>query len=155
MYKSLIAAVCVLAPMASGAQVRCKMPNGVWIERKLTEICPSGATQAQSLDGKPLPLRLPEPAKSPPTVQERPAPDRFPTQLPNAALPSEKRAMPFQACVSLMTRTVLDLGGRTRVIVSAPDLRSIRICTNDGSVLMTCSRPDASMVATRSPHFCD
>lgn len=40
-----------------GAQVRCKMPNGVVIEQRLSNVCPAGAVKAEGLDGAPAAVR--------------------------------------------------------------------------------------------------
>lgn len=139
------------AAFAVQAQVRCKMPNGMWIEQRLSASCPSGAQQAQTLDGKPTPLRVPALPVPVDQAQAR----QVPRDQPVASLESDSQSIPFEACVGLMTRTVLSVGGvNTRVVLSAPDVRMLRICTNDGSVLMTCSRPDGTMVTTRSPDHC-
>ena len=138
-----VALVCA----AAQAQVQCKMPNGRWIVRQLSEVCPAGASQARTMDSQSAPLRLPDAAT---TLQQAPKIAARP------ALRSDRQKMPFQACVGLLTQTVLSVGGsNTRVIVSAPDMRMIRVCTNDGSVLMTCSRADETMVSTASPSRCN
>lgn len=130
-------AACALA--SAHAQVRCRMPNGIWIDQRLASYCPAGAEEAQTLDGRPLPLR--------PPVEYVP---------PKKAVESNRQSMPFDACVKLMVQTVVDVGGsNTRVTMARPDIRMLRICTNDGSVLMTCSREDNLMVTTKSPHRCD
>lgn len=145
----VFAAVAVGSVFSVQAQVRCKMPNGVWIEQRLSDSCPAGALQAQSLEGKPLPLRLPV---APDKAAARPVPKSEPARV---ALESTRQALPFDACVRMMTQTVLSVGGRnTRVVLSLPDVRMLRICTNDGSVLMTCSQPDGTLVTTRSPDYC-
>lgn len=155
--KRYVVGAAVLIAASAGAQVRCKMPNGVWIEQRLTDSCPAGAVQAQSMVGKALPLKVPPKRASEPVV-EMPAPSALPQVVEPAAvgLKSTKTPMQFDACVSLMKKTIFDVGGaNTRVVVSSPDLRILRVCTNDGSVLMTCSRLDRSMVATTSPTACD
>jgi hypothetical protein len=145
MKRFLMLAAFVCAPVQ--AQVQCKMPNGIWIERKLSDLCPAGALDARGLDGRPLPLRLPEAPKASKAVPQAPEP---------VTLRSERQPMPFEACVKLLTQTVLSVGGaNTRVVMTAPDVRMLRVCTNDGSVLVTCSRDDAAMVTTASPTRCD
>lgn len=63
--------------------------------------------------------------------------------------------MPFEACVRLLTQTVLSVGGvNTRVVLTTPEARMLRVCTNDGSVLLTCSRDDALLVTTASSTRC-
>lgn len=153
----ILAAVAAGAAWSAQAQVRCKMPNGVWIEQRMAASCPAGAKQAQTMDGKPLPLRLPAKPAAPAQVEARPAPRALPPAEPERLkLESSRRSVPFDSCVLLMTQTVLGVGGsNVRVIVSAPEMRMLRICTNDGSVLITCSRDDSTMVTTKSPHHCD
>jgi hypothetical protein len=143
------------AALAGQAQVRCKMPNGVWIEQKLATFCPAGAEQAQTLDGKPLPLRLPPPASAPAAGGEMPALAAMPS-TGASGLESTRKAMDFDQCVATMLGMLGAVGGRnTRVIVASADLRIMRICTNDGSVLLTCNRLDRLMVTTKSPHLCE
>ena len=141
--------------LTAQAQVRCKMPNGVWIDRQLGSYCPAGASQAQTLAGRPLPLTLPPKADQPALGQESPT-TKMPQAAPaDAGVSSTRSAMPFEQCVSQMLGTLAELGGaNTRVVVSSPELRVLRICAEDGSVLMTCSRPDGSMVTTKSPFRC-
>lgn len=157
MSRVFIALVLGFLAVQGQAQVRCKMPNGAWIERKLSDMCPTGATQAQSLDGKPLPLKLPPVAQPAAPATTQPVPVPAPPALPQSVgVDSSRQRMPFDACVRLMTQTVLAVGGgNTRVVMTAPNLRMLRVCTVDGSVLMTCSQADGSMVTTQSPHACN
>lgn len=137
----------VLACAPALAQVRCKMPNGVWIEQKLSSVCPAGALQGQTLDGQPI--ALPKPSPPAPRVA---VPEKRAAPLPAR---SERRPMPFEACVRLLTQTVLSVGGvNTRVVLTTPEARMLRVCTNDGSVLLTCSRDDALLVTTASSTRC-
>lgn len=41
----------------SVAQVRCKMPNGVVIEQRLSDTCPQGAVKSETMEGAPAPVR--------------------------------------------------------------------------------------------------
>jgi len=132
----------------AAAQVRCLMPNGRWIEQRLSSECPVGTKEAQTIDGAPAPIAKP---REPVVPAAPPKPLR--NQL---SVESKKQAVPFEACVRFMARTVLDVGSRnTRVIVNAPDLRMLRVCSSDGSVLITCSRVDSTMVLTKSSKRCD
>ena len=136
-----VAATGAVVALVAGAQVRCLMPNGIWIAQRLAQACPAGAVQAQTMDGQPVDGGAPAPA---PAVPASPA------------AVSTRQAMSFDACVRLMSKTVADVGGRNvRVLLSTPQGRTVRICTEDGSVLMTCSRPDAQMVTTMSAQVCD
>lgn len=68
---------------------------------------------------------------------------------------SESIPMNFSACVALQQQSVsavFGAGYKTSVIVDTNELRMVRICTNDGSVLITCSEPDGNMITTTSPH---
>jgi hypothetical protein len=83
------------------------------------------------------------------------------TPLPAApsAVSSDTRPMDFASCNAVVRSLILTLAGtgRTRVIVASPMLTLTRICTDDGSVLVTCSAPDRRMVRTSSPgtaHLC-
>lgn len=64
---------------------------------------------------------------------------------------SESRPMSFEACLA----TIRGYASETKVapvaIVETSDLRIVRFPAADGSVLVTCSRPDGRMVLTKSP----
>ena len=52
-----------------------------------------------------------------------------------------------------MAGTVLGIAGatRTRLIVNTSSLVIVRLCTSDGSVLMSCSALDSTLTTTASP----
>jgi len=70
-------------------------------------------------------------------------------------IPSESRIMDFDECKKLQANTLLaSVGTKTKVFstVTTDILTSIRVCTTDGSVLLSCSKPDNKMVVTKSPY---
>lgn len=101
----------------------------------------------------------PTPAQNEPVkatqAQSSPTPAQTPTTTNNGAVESESRQIPFNECVGLQKQSLLAVAGtgyKTSVVVDSSDLSVVRICTNDGSVLITCSRLDGKMVTTKSPH---
>jgi hypothetical protein len=58
--------------------------------------------------------------------------------------------MPFEACLQLIRNSASDLGVAPVNIVETSDVRIVRFPAADGSVLITCSRPDQKAVITRS-----
>ena len=72
-----------------------------------------------------------------------------------AEFPSESRSMDFYECKKIQASTLLSsVGTKTKVFstVTTDILTSIRVCTTDGSVLLSCSKPDNKMVVTKSPY---
>ena len=72
-----------------------------------------------------------------------------------AEFPSESRSMDFDECKKIQASTLLSsVGTKTKVFstVTTDILTSIRVCTTDGSVLLSCSKPDNKMVVTKSPY---
>jgi hypothetical protein len=66
-----------------------------------------------------------------------------------APLQTESVTMNWSVCTDALTRSVLQVGlsgYRTTVVVNAPDLKVVRLCLADASVLVTCSRPEAKMI---------
>ena len=72
-----------------------------------------------------------------------------------AEFPSESRSMDFYECKKIQASTLLSsVGTKTKVFstVTTDILTSIRVCITDGSVLLSCSKPDNKMVVTKSPY---
>ncbi|RYL25115.1 hypothetical protein [Acinetobacter piscicola] len=67
---------------------------------------------------------------------------------------SEFRTMDFSSCKRTVLATQISVSPqyKTSVIVNAPNNYIARICTNDGSVLMTCSGQDKKMILTKSSY---
>lgn len=68
---------------------------------------------------------------------------------------TEAQSMPFDQCVAVVDKTALQLGLgwlRAPIIVRTTEAYIRRFCTDTGSVLITCSRPDQKMVTTKSPY---
>lgn len=63
---------------------------------------------------------------------------------------SVSEAMSFDDCLLVIRRTSEQLGVAPINIVETDDVRMVRYETSDGSVLVTCSRPDEKMVFTIS-----
>jgi hypothetical protein len=63
---------------------------------------------------------------------------------------STSKAMGFDDCIRTIQTTSGQLGVAPRNIVETNDMRIVRFITNDGSVLVTCSRADGKMVTTMS-----
>lgn len=63
---------------------------------------------------------------------------------------STSRSMSFEECLQVIQRTATQLGVAPINIAETTDMRMVRFPTSDGSVLVTCSRPDRKMVMTVS-----
>lgn len=64
---------------------------------------------------------------------------------PALAQQSQTRSMPFEDCLATIRRTAGELGVAPINIVETDILRMVRFPTTDGSVLVTCSKPDQKM----------
>lgn len=72
-----------------------------------------------------------------------------------ATLPTGVRSMSFAACQQPLQQTVRTMGVRPRDVVRIIDTDGYsvtRVCTSDGSVLLTCNGADRKMAATKSPY---
>ena len=58
--------------------------------------------------------------------------------------------MPFDQCLATIRNVASQLGVAPINIVETNDLRIVRFPTSDGSVLVSCSKPDSKMVMTKS-----
>jgi hypothetical protein len=58
--------------------------------------------------------------------------------------------MSFDDCLSLIRRTATDLGVAPINIVETDLMRMGRFVASDGTVLVTCSRPDGKAIITKS-----
>jgi hypothetical protein len=65
---------------------------------------------------------------------------------------STSQPMSFEDCLQAIRQTASQLGIAPLNVVETNILRMVRFCSEDGSVLVTCSEPDQKMVVTRSPH---
>lgn len=63
---------------------------------------------------------------------------------------STSKSMSFEECLQVIQRTATQLGVAPINIDETTDVRMVRFPTGDGSVLVTCSRPDRKMVMTIS-----
>ena len=67
---------------------------------------------------------------------------------PTAAIAqkSTSKAMGFEDCLRTIRGVAADLGVAPINIIETNDVRIVRFLTSDGSVLITCSRPDRKMI---------
>ena len=63
---------------------------------------------------------------------------------------SRSETMSFKECLGVIQRTSDQLSVVPKNIVNTVDLRMVRFLTADGSILVTCSRPDRRLVITIS-----
>ena len=63
----------------------------------------------------------------------------------------DARDLPFEDCLVLIHDVGRSLGIEATPIVDTRDLRLVRFSVSDGSLLVTCSRPDSKIVMVRSP----
>lgn len=63
---------------------------------------------------------------------------------------STSSPMAFKTCVLSIDVVAQQVGSRPSVIVDTTLLKMVRFHTSDGSVLVTCSKPDGTRVLTRS-----
>jgi hypothetical protein len=63
---------------------------------------------------------------------------------------STSKSMSFEECLQVIQRTATQLGVAPINIAETTDMRMVRFPTREGSVLVTCSRPDRKMVMTIS-----
>jgi len=68
-----------------------------------------------------------------------------------SAQQSTSKSMSFEDCLKVIRNTATDLGVAPINIVETSEARIVRFPTSDGSVLVTCSKPDRKMVMTISP----
>ena len=61
---------------------------------------------------------------------------------------STTKEMDFDDCIKVIEKTVSQLGVPYNTIVNTKILRMVKIITADGSILLTCSKPDRKMTTT-------
>lgn len=64
---------------------------------------------------------------------------------------TERRPMSFEACLASIRSVATELRSAPVNVVETSDLRIVRFLTSDGSVLVTCSRPDGAMLVQHRP----
>lgn len=67
-------------------------------------------------------------------------------------MPTATKTIDFEQCLASIRTIANDLAVAPVNIVETNDVRIVRFNTSDGSVLVTCSRPDRKMVVVQSPH---
>jgi hypothetical protein len=60
-------------------------------------------------------------------------------------------AMGFEICLKAISLTASNVGVAPLNIVETSDVRIVRFPTSEGSIMLTCSRPDQRLVVTTSP----
>lgn len=63
-------------------------------------------------------------------------------------------SMSFERCVATIQLTATKLGITPVNIVETSILRMVRFPVSDGSMLVTCSKPDAKMVIVQTSNVC-
>lgn len=85
------------------------------------------------------------------STREVPRSTSEPSRIDSRSEPrSTSVEMSFEDCIRTIQSTASQLGAAPRNIVETTDMRMVRFITNDGSVLVTCSRADRKMVTTKS-----
>lgn len=59
------------------------------------------------------------------------------------------KSMSFEACLAVIRQVAADIGMAPINIAETGILRIVRFPTSDGSVLVTCSKPDRKLIITR------
>lgn len=70
----------------------------------------------------------------------------------NNQVQSTSKSMSFESCLQSIQVMANQYGAPTNVIETTI-MRTVRFHASDGSVLVTCSKPDQKMVITRSPRL--
>jgi hypothetical protein len=70
----------------------------------------------------------------------------------NSAVSSTGQTMSFEDCLGVIRRTARELSVTPISVVETDILRVARFRTTEGSVLVSCSKPDRKMILTRSPN---
>lgn len=86
-----------------------------------------------------------------PVAKTAPTPKSEPKPTPTS---EGDDTMSFAACSELQNRTIASVAGtqyKYSIVMDTAELRMVRVCTNDGSVLITCSALDQKVVTTQSP----
>lgn len=73
------------------------------------------------------------------------------SSISSDGLPTHTRTMDFELCLKSITAQAEQFGAPIN-LVETSDVRMVRFNTSDGSVLLTCSRPDRKQVIVISPH---
>ena len=70
-------------------------------------------------------------------------------------LPTTTRSMSFAACQQTLRQTIQTMGvlpWDVMRIIDTDGYSVSRVCTSDGSILITCNGPDRKMAVTKSPY---
>ena len=110
--------------------------------------------EPQPLSTQPVAQAPTEPTEPAPKPSE-PTPEPPKQQAESSDVESKTSSMDFATCQNFVLSSeaeMLSIGLATKTIVQSDVLIIKRFCTADGSVLMTCSKPDNKLVVTKSPH---
>lgn len=90
---------------------------------------------------------------APPTQSPTQSPPPSPAQATKtpSGVRSESKPMDFDDCLRSIRLLAESIGQAPINIVETDILRMVRFASSDGSVLVTCSRPDQKQVITTSP----
>lgn len=108
-----------------------------------------------SITKSPGSWQAPQQARSPAVPSFSAAPE--PTDS-NPSLPAIKQRATIDECRRTIEKTVRDMGILpidVMPLINTKIMTTTRICTSDGSLLITCSGPDEQMIITKSPRGAD
>lgn len=97
------------------------------------------------------PSETPSPALPDPMAPTPELDAMAPAASSSSGIESTSKAMGFEQCLGEIQSYATQLGVAPVNVAETNDLRIVRFVARDGSVLITCSRPDGKMVLTRSP----
>ena len=77
------------------------------------------------------------------------------TNVPSSStIESQSQPMSFSECRKLQSKTMIEvLPYKSFIIVDTQSISTVKICTDDGAVLISCSAPDSSMVTTKTDNI--
>ena len=101
-------------------------------------------------DDTPTPAPRPQSAVAPTLPPNLPR--RRPQPSTKTGVQSSTETMSFERCIAWIQEVAGEFGIAPINIIESNIVRTVRFNTSDSSLLVTCSRPDRTMVLTRSPH---
>lgn len=132
----------------AGASVKADQKSQAIAYRACRDL-PYKASLTQSPGSWKAAVQLSEPAPRVYTVPPSPP------AASSTALPTIKRPASIEECRKTIQNTIVELGVSPVDVIPIVNTRIMtvtRICTADGSLLITCSGPDEQMLITKSPH---
>ena len=74
-----------------------------------------------------------------------------PVDLPDSTLKSKSQPMDFSTCKNLQSQTMISvLPYESFIVLNSDFISTIKVCTNDGAVLMSCSATDNVLITTQT-----